>query len=461
MNRKTLLTLIISIWSSLCGMIIVFASSLTQRNIYVTIQNSYSWHIQRAPTQSFVSAQGLVWTLDETLDLLISATTGSTYTTSGDVSLLTGVESGSYTIMQTVTSQTGEGNHTIQVRFDRDREPYFSNTLSYMVDTTAPTQATVQLPIDNSIVNTTSPMVVSWLPSNDLGVGLWWYHVFFSLHPSFTTPLILDSQTWSSIMLPANAFPLGTIYRYVESYDLLGNMIASEPWFFHYGNYTDIGQDDHISQGAGAWWSSMIRDDCPQWDRSMSYYDHICGQESVVSPTSGVVIDTHSGSTLFSDEENQSWMITEETPLDTVFIHTDNVTSGVIIQWLLELPPNASWNLLVLNYETIITWQQSEVLAQQLRQLLLYGYDRDQSLSYVSMRLPDDVYNTDTDTVPQVYAYEGLIQHYHPNSELYPIGYLMVYFSWIVTSVSYLLSLFYSYFPKKVPKNLTRLLLWV
>jgi hypothetical protein len=66
---------------------------------------------------------------------------------------LTGSGTGNYTNTHSITFPVGDGVKNLQGYFERGFEPYYSNTLSYYLDTLPPTKPLSLAPSDNTTIS--------------------------------------------------------------------------------------------------------------------------------------------------------------------------------------------------------------------------------------------------------------------------------------------------------------------
>lgn len=415
---KVLLLIGMGALSLYSGYHVLLASQTTTKFISVTLYNSYSWALAWSSGNNFLTSGGMLWGSGISPLISISANASSQYTLTGDyIWVLTGEGSGWYLHMYTLSVSWWDGLKSYQTFFEKWYEPLESNVLSYMLDTTVPTiPSRIALP-DNTIVPLDTVVTLQRSASHDVGIGLAWYRVFVSLHPSFIGAMIRDTSATSLQFLPG-ALPSGTLYRYVEAIDYLWNKSNSPPGFFHYDAWTIVipwGWTWSIIGGYGGWVDTRgeeYRDRCPDWDNSPSYYDNTC-----------VAYTTWSGSV---HTWSLSWWIITPKP---------------------DMPP--IWSV-----STWDIWDRDPIVVTSsnwVSKTIVKSYYYAQSQSPIGMILPTSYYRTPNKVhMSSPWLYYWLLQRYYAQDYVPPIGYSTIYLSWIL-----ILTIFLQEIIKRVLKNLT------
>ncbi len=205
-----------------------YLDSLTP--VSINIINSYSGTIERASGQNIVYSGNHLWTNQNNLTLTISATTWSNFTLNGDVNYLTWQWTGNYYIPKVITVATGDGIKTVQALFMRESEPYYSNALDIILDTTPPILSTILWPVNNSILSWI--ILFSRTDSSDLGIWLSHYNIHIALDPGFLGGITIP-VSWNNLQVTSSLLPQWTLFWYSEAVDFLWNSITTSPTFFH------------------------------------------------------------------------------------------------------------------------------------------------------------------------------------------------------------------------------------
>jgi hypothetical protein len=372
----------------------IASDKVTTKVISVELYNSYSGSIARSSGNSFVPSGWYLWGSWTSVFIDISATTWSTYTLTWNVAYnYTWIGSGFYTNTDMIIIQSGDGAKSLQSLFERWYERYNSNVILYMLDTIAPTVPILLWPTVNSIVSPTSWLSLQWSWSSDSGIWLSWYRVYLSLHPSFVWALTIDTSD-TSLSLWSGMLPLGTIYRYVEALDLIGNTSVSTPWYFHYGAPTIVN-----GWWWGWWWYAW-------WYVWSTWYYYLS--------TTG----SYSWGTLW-------W-----------FTNLTGETTTILPQ---PLHPKIHYSAPLNPYVT-----------NDIVKNLIWSYNNVQKLYPISMELPRYYRSPNMIHTVSPLVYDSLLAVYH-GKDIFPIGYLTIYISRIL-----LLFLFISYYRKNYRKKLTK-----
>lgn len=393
-----------------------FAYSLVQKVISVTIYNSYSGSLVRSSGNALIYSGSQARTSGHALSVDVSATTGSSYTISGSATSVSGSGLGAYTQSHTLAMDANDVFSSFQAHFLRDLEPYDSNILTVIIDRTPPSLPVRVWPINNSTLFASGIVTLEWSSSVDTGVWLQGYWLYMSLHPSLSgaTRIRVPSQ---SIQFTPNSLPLWTLYWYVEAVDYLGNSTHNTiaPSYFHYGTSTIVPIGSGYA-GGWAWWWWLIVDDCPGWDLSSSYYDMSCISSDTLTTWSTTITLPSTGTTtwtLIYDIETEGW----ETSLG---LWTSNTQEPVL---------SSNWSASVF------------VPGDLLKKTLVEGYNIAQRNKYISMRLPSWENNTIMHVHQSPYVYDQLINsHASTWAHVLPIGYILVYASWLLLLLLWLKS---------------------
>lgn len=206
----------------------------TAINVSVRIYNSFSGTLDRWYAQSQYIQSGLIYTNNPNIFLSIGANSSSDYTLSW--SLFTGLYGsgiGIYSGLHETTLSTGDGIKYISIFYNKSGEYYNPNTLLTVFLDTSPPSLPEYSTMNGFILNGSTFIGFSG-SSVDTGVGFSGYRIHFSMDPLFWSD---DYIIWdnSGLLLRTDDFPYGTIYRYIESIDYLGNSISGSIQYFHNG----------------------------------------------------------------------------------------------------------------------------------------------------------------------------------------------------------------------------------
>jgi hypothetical protein len=333
------------------------------------------------------------------------------------VGLITGSWIGAYNYDHMVPIVPWDGPKYLQALFEQWYEPLNSQILFYMLDTTPPSIPNLLGPLDNTIVSSWSIVDIWWWSSIDVGVGLSWYRLYFSLHPSFVWATVVTTTSTTIQFLP-NTLPAGTIYWYVESVDYLWNISTSLPWFFHYIAPTLISPG--WWWGSSQWYGDWYGNYCPYGTMSSSHYDGWC---------------TNSPPT--------TWIIT--TGYVTGMVMTGQIyptnTGTIINSWDIQ-----SWVVGIISSDS--GWSSS------FKKSLIAWYTIAQAKDPITMVLPTNqrYWLLNKIHMSSPLPYRWLLEQYYGKNPIPPIGYLTIYSSWLLLCLLYL----QKYINKKVSKNLTK-----
>lgn len=227
----------------------IYGNHTSQTHVWVMLINSYSWYISRNSWQNnIISSWWLLWTNSTNPSIVVSASTGSNFTISGDIVPTTWWWSGNYNIITDVILNNWDTTKSLQALFLKDNEPYYSNILYIILDTIAPSPSHIIWPNNNDILSWI--INLSWTASIDQGIWLSHYNVHFSLDPWFLWEVIIPIS-WDSLQISSSYLPTWTLFRYVESVDILWNSSSSNPYFFHNWTYSVIQNNGWT---LWAWW---------------------------------------------------------------------------------------------------------------------------------------------------------------------------------------------------------------
>ncbi len=218
-------------------------------NIRLGIYNSYQWSITIQPWEHTVQFWWNTRTNENTLWIIIWASTGSAYTITGISPTISTIWSGIYQHNHNITLQSTDWAQTIYGSFIRNTEPYSTN-LNIMIDRSAPSSAFLLQPISNTIIS--GDITLSRSPSIDNGIGLSHYKIHLSLDAWFLGETILITSG-TSLVINTNNLPIWTLFWYVESIDYLWNSSNSSASFFHHQTYSTI--DENPSDGG---WGGIV-----------------------------------------------------------------------------------------------------------------------------------------------------------------------------------------------------------
>jgi len=306
--------------------------------VKVQIINSYSGSVSRATGQNIIYSGAMHWTNQNNLSVIVSATTGSDFTLSGTINYLTGQWSGNYQLSKLITFNSGDYIKSLQALFMRWYEPYHSNILDIMLDTTPPPLPSIIWPISNSI----STWIVSftWSDSNDLGIWLSHYNIHISLDPWFLGKVVIPSS-WSSIYIPSSTLPQWTLFWYIEATDLLWNSVNTTPTFFHNWQPSIINGWTN-----NAWWSYW-------WWWGYSWEDNISHSDGSNHTTNGNNIYNWED-TSWNIIEYTTWYINDSKPWIILWNQEYNNSLKDILVWNFELiSPKKTWQLILPNSDNI------------------------------------------------------------------------------------------------------------
>ncbi len=198
-------------------------------DIALTLYNSYSGSISLVTTG--YTTGGTTYLTSTWITLDISANNTSTREIMGDM-LQSFTGDGVWSYVDTVNTFLidGDGPKVVTGIYFKGIEFLYPTPLLLYIDTTPPTMPLGLTPLLNG--NTyESPIIFNRSPSFDAGAGVEAYRVIYDTSPSFTSPTVYTSSITTQAV-PWNLIPLGTIYRYVESIDHVGNSIAWFPLYF-------------------------------------------------------------------------------------------------------------------------------------------------------------------------------------------------------------------------------------
>jgi len=294
--------------------------------VRVQIINSYSGFIQRASGQNIIYFGNNVRTNQNNLTLTISATTWSNFIMSGDVNHLTGQWSGNYELPKVIILDTGDGIKSVQAFFMRVSEPYHSNILDIILDTTPPSLPTILWPINNSILTWIVPF--TWTNSSDIGIWLSHYNIHISLDPWFFGETIIPIS-WNNIDILSSSLPQWTLFWYIEAVDFLWNFIITSPSFFHNGQHSIIDWWNNNS-----WWWGY------GWWRGYSWeYNNSSNQ------LTGINIYTWKNASWNITEYN-TWYDIDQHTWNRIWNHQENNSIKDILLWKFRrLTTSKRWNI--------------------------------------------------------------------------------------------------------------------
>jgi hypothetical protein len=310
-------------------------------SVNVQIFNSYSWSVSRATGQNIIYSWGAYWTNQNNLTVIVSATTGSNFILSGSISTLTGQWTGAYQLARNIILYNWDGAKSLQALFIRWHEPYDSNVLNIMLDTTAPSLPIVSWPITNSLLTWVLPFART--ASSDSGIGFSHYNIHISLDPWFLGKVVIPIS-WNSIDILSSDLPQWTLFWYIEAVDLLWNSTQTSPQFFH--NWRSSAISWWWWWGYTWWWT---------WENNSYKLD------DSNSHTTGNKIYTW---------ENTSWDSIEDITwkdIDTNINNKDNNSLKDILIWKFNvIPPQEKWTIVLPNPDIITITHPSADLYRNL-----------------------------------------------------------------------------------------------
>lgn len=407
-------------------------------HISLQIVNSYSWNLELNNTNDIVSSWNHIWTNQDTINIIISASTGSSYYIQWDGTTLSWENfSWSYSHTSTYNLSTGDGIKNIQALFMKDTEPYSSNTLSIIKDKTNPSIVNLLWPTENQITQDTIIML-QWSPSIDTGIGLSWYKIHIALDPSFASELVFISS-WNSLLFSSQDLPQGTLFRYIEAEDYLRNKSISSASFFHHTTSSNIDTSYHSSVvWYAGWWGYLLSSTTSSWTifHLWSWSNH------------------HSWHTIAV----KSWNQYQHLHWRDILINHLQWQKNVV--W--SQPSQSNKISVVYISSTIPIWWTTT--NRLIKDTLLWNYynltPKEQLLALPPQNDDTEVMKTHASAhdSPDKLIYASLLTTYH--THLYPVWYSINYISWYIIII-FLIKSFYenSHYPliiKKVFKYLTK-----
>ncbi len=211
-----------------------YSKTLRNTDISINITNTYSWQIARSTDQNIINSGWNYWTSLSNPMITISMSDWWSFTIIWSLEeILSWSSPTSFdNLKQIITLDAWDGQKMIQSLFMKDGwEPYTSDPIGIVLDQTPPSDPIILWPDENILL--TGKVRLIWQSVTDRGIWFSHYKVHISLSPSFSTEN--NIVTWdNSLEFVEDILPKGTIFRYVEAYDLLGNKSRTDPAFFHY-----------------------------------------------------------------------------------------------------------------------------------------------------------------------------------------------------------------------------------
>lgn len=229
----------ILVWCLSCVAIVIASQNSSSTSLRFEIVNSYSGGRSfSVGTGSQVTIGGITWVNTNAISLSLNATTSVNYAIAGDVaSPVTGTLL--YSGMIAVTLSWNDGVKSIDGWLLVGGEPLILPSIVLWLDRIAPTMPVLTGITDNSIISSDGVVWLQRLTAVDTGVGIAWYQIYMWLIPHLPS-MVSYITTGTSLALPSELIPYGTIYWTVVAIDYLWHRSMYTMGYFHHWYSTTI-----------------------------------------------------------------------------------------------------------------------------------------------------------------------------------------------------------------------------
>ena len=201
-------------------------------SVSVKITNDFVWYIKRWWS---TDKQFFTWSIwyTNTPDIYVKvwADKNSTYKLSGDITWIwTGGWVWSYNLAQFTTLTPEDGIKYIYSDYTNIWGIYHTWVVKAWLDRTGPSKPQISF-IDGTVINNNFDIL--WTGGN-IDTWVWFekYILHIALDPNFVSEVKTDLYK-DKYTINTSHLPLGTIRRYIESVDYLGNSTPSNVHYFH------------------------------------------------------------------------------------------------------------------------------------------------------------------------------------------------------------------------------------
>lgn len=259
-------------------------------DLYLNIVNSFSWTVTVTGT-NIITKWNIVYSATTNPFLKIYSDSAWSYSITGDITTLSGIESQPYTIETTISlKKTNTINEVFPV-FHKGWEVLTHKKLSIFVDTLAPTIPTIFSPEENE--NRKSPTIINRAIANDTWAGLKEYVVLISTDQSFATTAYYQATPNNEQYIDTTTLPTGKLYVKILAKDDVANISESQ-------TVTVCNKCSTPWGWWGWWWNTYIPPSKPsdiQWITIIENLEEKQKVEPKEEPTIGFI------SNLLYDEE--------------------------------------------------------------------------------------------------------------------------------------------------------------
>ncbi|HMY80264.1 MAG TPA: hypothetical protein PK048_00280 [Candidatus Absconditabacterales bacterium] len=203
-------------------------------NVSVTIYNSFTGILERGSATNQYISGGIIYVNTQLIQLIVGATDTTTYQLSGDIlGIRTGAGSGNYSGGYSTILSSGEGIKQIGIEYMKGIESFIPPGLKLYLDQTPPTLPGYVFSNGQLMGSGASIMIPLSGGNYDSGVGFSGIILHIALDPLMMTEVMV-SLSGNQIIFDSLSLPIGTLYRYIETIDYLGNSRSGTIQWFHH-----------------------------------------------------------------------------------------------------------------------------------------------------------------------------------------------------------------------------------